>query len=208
MPDPLAPAPGTADRALQEAVANGQEGALTLFILRYQAFLKSQCRRLVGGNPEDAGELFSMVLLKICSEHPEQFRHIEHPGGWLVRIAQNKSIDLQRSRQAEARRGRELAVQEQDSDTRLSASPEQALLLGELLQQIRWAFGLLPARLRPVAELRLIDEASYEDIARVLGISQVNARKRVQEARRHLAQWLGHYLDRGQGAGNRENDHG
>lgn len=188
-----APVPCPPDRALQLAVANGEKGALTLFILRYQAFLKSQCRRLSGGNAEQAGDLFSLVLLKVCSEHPEQFRQINHPGGWLVRIAQNKSIDLQRSRQAEERRERELALAPEI--TRLHArSPEQTLLGNELVGQIQLAFDLLPARLRPAAELRLIDEASYPAIAAALGISQMNARKRVQEARRYLAQILQCYL--------------
>jgi RNA polymerase sigma factor (sigma-70 family) len=184
---------GQSDPALQHAVACGQKDALTVFVLRYQSFLKSQCRRLAGGNHEEAGDLFSLVLLKICSEHPEQFRQITHLGGWLVRIAQNKSIDMQRSRQAEERRGRELA-QTPETGGMHSRSPEQTLLGHELVGQIQLAFELLPARLRDAAELRLIDEASYETIAHTLGISQANARKRVQEARRCLAQILRCYL--------------
>ena len=187
------PSPSHPDLALLYAIAEGQKGAMTQFILRYQAFLKSQCRRLTGGNAEEASDLFSLVLLKICSERPEQFRQIHHPGGWLVRIAKNKSIDMQRSRQAEERRGRELA-QNPDTAGRHARSPEQSLLVNELVGQIQIAFDQLPARLRLAAELRLIDEVSYEIIATTLGISKVNARKRVQEARRCLAHTLQRYL--------------
>lgn len=190
------PSPAHPDMALLYAIAEGQKGALTQFILRYQAFLKSQCRRLTGGNVEEASDLFSLVLLKICSERPEQFRQIHHPGGWLVRIAQNKSIDMQRSRQAEERRGRELA-QTPDMAGMHARTPEQSLLVNELVGQIQLAFDQLPARLRLAAELRLIDEVSYEIIAATLDISKVNARKRVQEARRCLAQILQCYLGQG-----------
>ena len=76
-------------------------------------------------------------------------------------------------------------------------TPEQSLLVNELVGQIQLAFDQLPARLRLAAELRLIDEVSYEIIAATLDISKVNARKRVQEARRCLAQILQCYLGQG-----------
>ncbi|MBV8645849.1 sigma-70 family RNA polymerase sigma factor [Paludibacterium sp.] len=188
------------DLQLQQAIADGEHGAIALVVARYQGFLKYQCRRLAGGDTDEAGDLFSLVLFKLITEQPEQMRSIRHLGGWLRRVAQNKSIDLQRTRQAEARHSQQLTHLQETCGNR-PRSPEQELLIGELRQKIQYALETLPPRLLAVAELRFLHEASYEVIAQELGITQVNARKRAQEARRLLVQHLRPYVGDSDGLG-------
>lgn len=181
------------DQQLLDAFALGEKSAICLLMSRYKGFLQHQCRKFAGGNSDDAKDLFSLVLLKIYTEHPEQLRKIRHMGGWLSRVAQNKSIDLQRERIAAERRDQQLAHCG-EFGAGIPRSPEQAVLDRELVWQIQQAFQALPPRLRTTAELRFVEDADYEEISRRLGISQVNARKRVQEARRRLEQTLQAYF--------------
>jgi len=178
------------DQQLLDAFALGEKAAICRLMSRYKGFLQHQCRRLAGGNSDDAKDLFSLVLLKVYTEQPEQLRKIRHMGGWLSKVAHNKSIDLQRERIAAERRDQQLVHFGEFSGSVLPRSPEQTVLDRELAWQIQQAFHALPPRLQATAELRFVEDASYEEISRRLGISQVNARKRVQEARRRLEQTL------------------
>lgn len=162
-------------------------------ILHYQSFLRGRCRTLVRGNRDDANDLFSQVMLKVCTEPPQRLREIRHIGGWLNRIAYNQFIDDQRERQALERRDDNLGYF-YETVGHQSPSPEQEFLNDELDRHIRSAFEALPDRLWRAAHLRFYEGAPYEEIAAELNISQANARKRIQEARKILASHLRRYL--------------
>jgi RNA polymerase sigma-70 factor (ECF subfamily) len=183
----------TTDQELLEAFAQGSNIALYHLVTRYQAFLLCYCRKIVGGNMHDAKDLGSLVILKICSEQPEQIRKIRNFGGWLCRVALNLYIDQRRTRRAEERRNDNLKHICEITSAQQN-SPEENFLNEELLQQIGLAFEILPPRLRVAAELRFVEDASYDCIADRLGISLVNARKRVQEARQRMTGSLGKYV--------------
>lgn len=173
--------------------ADDRDAALAL-MMRYQGFLRGRCRILVRGNRDDANDLFSQVMLKVCSETPSRVRDIRHMGGWLNRIAQNQFIDYQRERQAQERRDENLCYLFETIGYQ-APSPEQEFLNDELDRHIRSAFDTLPARLHRAAHMRFYEGAPYEEIAAHLAISQANARKRIQEARKLLAAYLRNYLE-------------
>ncbi len=182
------------DQQLLDAFARGDHHALCILISRYQNFLHNQCRNLVRGNPDDAKDLFSLVILKFYSEQPEQLRKVRHLGGWLNRVARNKYIDILRERQADERRDQGLGYLDQVMEN-FPPSPEQIVINAELSRQLHYAFDQLPDRIRLAAKLRFEEDASYETISNLLDISQVCARKRVQDARRLLVSSLSPYLD-------------
>lgn len=163
-------------------------------IRNYQSYLKGRCRILARGNRDIAEELFSEVMLKVCTESPEKLRQIRHLGGWLNRIAHNRYIDAQREQQAKERRDDILGYLYETFGS-LTPSPEREFLNGELDRQIRLAFEALPDRLRKAAHMRFHEEAPYEEIAAGLAISQANARKRIQEARTILVACLRPYIE-------------
>ena len=177
------------DQELLDTYVEGNNAALCCLMERYQRFLLCHCHRLMGGNSHDAKDLFSLVVLKVFSEQPEHIKRVRHLGGWLSRVALNMHIDLRRERQAEERRNQSLEYLHEISGWH-PRSPEEEFLDSELVTHIDRAFKALPIRLRKTAELRFIENASYCVIAGQLGISQVNARKRVQEARQSLANAL------------------
>lgn len=176
---------------------NGRSAAniddIRTLVHNYQNFLMGCCRILTHGNRHDANDLFSRVMLKVCSEGPDQLQRIRHLGGWLSRIAYHQFIDDQRERQASARRDDGLSYLYETIG--LSAlSPEQEYLNSELNLQLRGAFSALPARLRRAAYMRFYEEAPYEEIAASLGISPANARKYIQEARKLLGARVRSYI--------------
>jgi RNA polymerase sigma-70 factor (ECF subfamily) len=181
------------DRQLLEALAFGEHNAMHRLMLRYQGFLRGRCRMLVHGNRDDANELFSQVIFKVCTERPDRLRDIRHIGGWLSQVARNQHIDSERERQAQERRNDNLGYIYETVGYQ-APSPEQDLLNRELAQHIRRAFELLPTRLALAARLRFVEDASYEEIANELAISQANARKRIQEARREMTGYLARYV--------------
>lgn len=174
--------------------ADIDERSAHALMLNYQAFLRGRCRILLRGNRDEANDLFSQVMLKVCTEQPSRLRHIQHLGGWLNRIAYNQFIDDQRERQAQERRDENLCYLYQTIEHQ-ARSPEQEFLNNELDRHIRLAFQSLPERLRRAAHLRFYEGAPYEEIAADLAISQANARKRIQEARKILAASLRIYTD-------------
>lgn len=176
---------------------NLEAGAM---IERYQQFLRRRCRLLMNGNKEDADDLFSQIVIKVLLEDPAKLRSITHPGGWLARMAQNQCTDVFRQRQSDTRRGERFAQLLSLLETP-PLSPEDLLIRSELIDRIERALAELPLPLRRVAELRFIQDHSYDSIAAELAISEANARKRVQKARKELAALLLPYLgDKGIGA--------
>lgn len=192
--DPISPGSTQQnDRQLIEALAFGEHNAMHKLMLRYQGFLRGRCRMLVHGNRDDANELFSQVIFKVYTERPDRLRDIRHIGGWLSQVARNQHIDSERERQAQERRDDNLGYLHETVGYQ-APSPEQNLLNRELAKHILRAFELLPSRLARAAQMRFVDGAPYEEIAAELAISQANARKRIQEARREMIAYLTRYI--------------
>jgi len=113
-----------------------------------------------------------------------KFRTRFKPGGnfraWARRIATNAALDHLRHAR------RETALPE---DLPCAASPDSAVR-GEARDRIRKAFYELPAKYRLVATLALVEEESYGDIARAVGISESLVKVRVFRAVRMLRKKL------------------
>jgi RNA polymerase sigma-70 factor (ECF subfamily) len=95
---------------------------------------------------------------------------------WARRIATNAALDHLRHAR------RETALPE---NLLCAASPDSAVR-GEQRESIRKAFYELPAKYRLVATLALVEEETYSDIARAVGISESLVKVRVFRAVRML----------------------
>ena len=95
---------------------------------------------------------------------------------WLRRIATNLALDHLRKRRPYVELAEDLAA-EQKPDSAVQQQTRVAL---------RKAFAELPPRLRVVAQLGLIEDESYAEIAEALGISAGVARTRMFRAVRLL----------------------
>jgi len=99
---------------------------------------------------------------------------------WLRRIARNVALDHLRRRRPYVELRDEIAA-EQKPDSAVQAQTRVAL---------RKAFAELPPRLRVVAQLGLVEDETYPEIAEALGISAGAAKTRMFRAVRLLRRKL------------------
>ncbi len=114
---------------------------------------------------------------------------------WLTRIAVNLSINYLNG---VAKREQPLytedapGVRGRGGDTsasrpeRIDANPERALASEELALDLERAVALLPLEQRTVFLLKVIEEMRYEEIAKLLGISEGTVMSRLSRARGRL----------------------
>jgi RNA polymerase sigma-70 factor (ECF subfamily) len=112
---------------------------------------------------------------------------------WLLHLAYTKCMDIYRKRKLTRRLVQEAAASSDSIVVLDERSPESTALESELETLVRGWIRQMPPRLRSVAELYFLREMRYDEIATALAITQVNARKRLQEARALLCDVLRAY---------------
>lgn len=145
------------------------------------------CLRWLGGKREDADEAYARSAMQAFQKCPPDFHDAEHAKAWLLTVARNVCMDLHRER----RRDRRVIAEPEPAAAQLridrfpdeAHDPEVAYLSREQNRRVRAVLALLPSRLRQTAELHYLSEMRYGDIARELGISPANVRKRMQQVR-------------------------
>jgi RNA polymerase sigma-70 factor (ECF subfamily) len=143
-----------------------------------QAYFFRLCLRWTSGNTHDAEDVMGQVCVKVLEAGDEQVRAVRNPRAWITRVMHNLCIDSGRANE----RSRVLTESEIAKPTPAPA-PDLGVSRLELVDALTDAVRSLPAHLREVVILRLIEEQSYEDIHEALDISIPNARKRLQQAR-------------------------
>lgn len=103
-------------------------------------------------------------------------------GAWIRRVATNVALD-------HLRRRRPLPV-ELRREARAATTTDEGVLDRERRDAIAGAFAALPASLRAVATLALIEEQPHAEIAEALGISVGAVKHRVFRAVGMLRRWL------------------
>lgn len=161
------------------------------------------CRRWLGGSAVDAEDVLSQVMIRAIEEHGSTGA-ISNYVGWLTRIARNQCMDIHRERAFRRRMLDQLAFQAYLTGiTSFADHPETDHLRWELGERIHLAIDALPPRLREPCKRRFLEEMPYERIAVDLGLTNETVRKRIQEARDLLHQWLAREREDGRPVGAR-----
>lgn len=159
-----------------EQFATDDVDAFETLFRQYQGEVYRWIVRLVR-NPGVAEELTIETFWRIY-RHRKRFDPRRPFGAWARRIATRVAIDYLRSNNCA-----ESANPSLGSVTRLpQSSATDPLLQAEISDQIARAFCSLPARLRVVADLALIEECPYQEIADALDISVSAVKMRVGRA--------------------------
>jgi RNA polymerase sigma-70 factor (ECF subfamily) len=149
--------------------------------------------RWTGGHREDAEDALGQAALVALEKMPQELRP-EEARRWLLRLVYSKCMDIHRHR----RRSRVVwDVDDPSPGEEIEAGGpglESVLLAGELIAVAQDRIQSLPPRLRGVAELHLLRDTPYSEIADLLSLTEVNVRKRMQEARGLLREHLLAYL--------------
>ena len=157
-----------ADIALVERYLGGDMRAFDELMIRYERQIYRVCYRFVD-NREDAKDLAQEVFIK-AFEHLPTFRRESSLKTWLYRIAMNHCINHVKKNAREFVEVTETAGSVDPSIHAEMESREQRDLFRRMVKR-------LPPKQKAIIEMRIHEQLSYEEIARMSGraISTIKA---------------------------------
>lgn len=164
---------------LRDALA-GDRTAFSMLVRRHQRSLHRHLLRMVG-SADDAMELTQDSFVRAWQALPNwrpdaQFRT------WLFTIASNAALDLLRRRKTV-----EFVPLDDTFDTsHPGVGPEGQAQLTQEVRQLDAALSQLTPEHREILLLREIEDMSYEEIGRVLSLSEGTVKSRLARARTAL----------------------
>lgn len=150
------------DRTLVEAFLGGRREAFDVIVQRHQRQVYQLCFRFVH-NHEDAADLAQDVFVR-AFKGLGKFKGDASLATWLYRVGVNACLNR--------RAVRRLPTEPLEAAPRPDAASEDALaavVRGERATAVRQAIAQLPPKQRATVVLRIYQELSHEEIARVLG---------------------------------------
>jgi RNA polymerase sigma-70 factor, ECF subfamily len=172
-----------------------------LFSRHYPQVLRFFRRK--GFDPETCRDLTQDTFVSVY-RGLKDLRQEEQFESWLFAIAHNVWCSLIESRNAQKRAATLLSLEEGESDDRPSiaarladgsADPLTAALEKEKLEKLRDALQHLPQQMRRCAQLRVVHDLSYLEIAALLGISVNTVKAHLHQAQKALRTQLSSYFD-------------
>jgi RNA polymerase sigma factor (sigma-70 family) len=144
-------------------------------------------------DPELAFDLLSETFAKAL-ERRHQFRgdSPEQEQAWLFSIARTEISHYWRSGKIERAAIKRFAISMPTLNPAETERIEALAGLSALGDALATALAELPADQRRAVELRVIEELSYPELAKVLGVSEPTARARVSRGLRTLARAMPH----------------
>jgi RNA polymerase sigma-70 factor, ECF subfamily len=188
----------SADSSLIENTLKGDQGAFAELVRRYQAAVWGTVHRILGNSSENEDAVQEVFLRAFTALHKFDLKYPFGP--WILRIATNYCIDqLRRKKSRKVQLWSELTEYDQErllnnisqandlESVGMEGSEGYARIAQVLLD------GLNP-KYRAAFVLREVEERNYDEVAQLLGTSEVTARVRVSRARAELEKKFRAYL--------------
>lgn len=172
------------EKQLLERLARGNPEAFTILYRRYGRKLHAHLLRMIRSE-EIAREIFQDVFMKIW-EFREKIDVNKPFAAFLYHIAENKVYDYFRRAAREKRLAENLVVSYADFYT----DDEDEALYQERFCLINNAIDLLPPVRKQIYLFSKLEGKSYEEIARLLGISTSTVNDHIVKANRFLKKVL------------------
>src|SRR6185436_5952975 len=151
-----------ADNSIVDRYLAGDMSAFDELMIRYERQVYRVCYRFVD-NRDDAKDLAQEVFIK-AFEHLTNFRRESSLKTWLYRIAMNHCINHVKKHSQEF-----VEVTEAVGSVRSSAQSQ--LEDSEQREHFRRLVKQLPPKQKAILELRINEQLSYEEIAKISGRS-------------------------------------
>jgi RNA polymerase sigma-70 factor (ECF subfamily) len=183
------PDAASADWALVQQCATGDEDACTRLVTDHQRMVYQLALHLLG-DPQEALDVSQEVFLRVFRTL-SQFRGQSTLRTWIYRIVVNQASNRQRWWRRR-RRALQVALDEHTAahgelaELRPSAQPDSVLQQHEAARRVWGALDGLPFDQRAVVVLREIDGLTYEEIAVSLGVAVGTVKSRLARARESL----------------------
>lgn len=158
--------------------------------LQHSDYLKKRSYHFLNHQRDEAEDAMSTTMLKAQNNFIKSSGSINNIRAWLTTILHNACMDGHRNikRSKEVFIGSELLDFENlaSQEVGRAQTPEELVDIQESLEVLYCRILELPAALREPLLLRAIEHLSYSEIAQQLELTEVNVRKRVQQARGRL----------------------
>ncbi|MDP9989372.1 RNA polymerase sigma-70 factor (ECF subfamily) [Arthrobacter oryzae] len=167
------------DALLAERAADGDIDAFEALARRHSPAMRAQARRLTM-SASDADDAVQDALLRAWSGIAD-LREPAAVRGWMMRITANSALALIRRRGPSTANEDELALHPDPGP-----GPEAASISGSALTHLGQALSKLPEPQRQCWVMREMGGLPYEEIAKLLDISETSVRGRITRARATL----------------------
>jgi RNA polymerase sigma-70 factor, ECF subfamily len=190
MPAPVEVAPVTeavtsadADRAAVAAALRGDQAAFADLVSRYQSAVYNMAYRMLG-DPTEAEDAAQEVFVRAWNQL-HTFQMDKRFSTWLLSIASHYAIDLLRRRKPTAPLDDVALFVESDDP-----APEELAEQGEQRDVVKRLLNSLPEKYRSVTVLRYYNDLSYDEIAKMTGLTESAVKTQLHRARKMLAELL------------------
>ena len=160
--------------------------------------------RRKGFDREDCRDLTQETFISVY-KGLRDLRHEEQFESWLFAIAHNVWCSLIESRSAQKRSVKLLSLEgEGESGDRppvaariadKGADPLTVVLENEKMEKLREALQCLPQQMRRCAQLRVVHDLSYVEIAQLMGLSVNTVKAHLHQAQKALRAQLSFYFE-------------
>ena len=150
-----------------------------VFFQRYEREIYAYLWRLTGDR-QAASDICQETFLRAWQRF-DTIRAYEQPVAWLLRVGTNLALNDRRARTVRALRQTRL----DESDEPAASDPTWRVAEGELVHRTLLA---LPPRMRAALVLREVQGLSFEEVARVLGVTHAAAKMTLGRAREQFRQ--------------------
>jgi RNA polymerase sigma-70 factor, ECF subfamily len=171
------------DRVSVQAALRGDQAAFADLVTRYQSAVYNMAYRMLGDATE-AEDAAQEVFVRAWNQL-HTFQLDRRFSTWLLSIASHYCIDLLRRRRPTAPLD-DVALYVESGEP----EPDEVALEGEKREMVQRLLKTLPDKYRSVTVLRYYNDLSYDEIARITGLTESAVKTQLHRARRMLAEQL------------------
>lgn len=182
-PQPSALSSADQDRTAVQAALRGDQAAFADLVTRYQTAVYNMAYRMLGDATE-AEDAAQEVFVRAWNQL-HTFQQERRFSTWLLSIASHHCIDVLRRRKPTAPLD-DVALYVESEE----AAPDEIALQGEQREIVKKLLNTLPEKYRSVTVLRYYNDLSYDEIARITGLTESAVKTQLHRARRMLAERL------------------
>lgn len=171
------------DRLAVQAALRGDQLAFGDLVSRYQSAVYNMAYRMLG-DPTEAEDAAQEVFVRAWKQLGS-FQLDRRFSTWLLSIASHHCIDLLRRRRPSAPLD-DAALYVPSNEP----APVETVIQGEQSDMVKDLLNSLPDKYRSVTVLRYYNDLSYDEIARMTGLTESAVKTQLHRARKMLADKL------------------
>jgi len=179
------------ERMLITKAKQGNVEAFETLVRKYQQSIYYLCRRMTGSH-QSADDLSQETFIKAYLAL-DRFKDGMNFFTWIRKIAVNNSLNFLKTSKREEPLG-ENAENIPGHSSIGQELPHEMLRQNRMEQTFKQALKALPAEQKIVFILRVFENQSYKDIAKILNLSQGTVMSRLSRAREKLKSSMAEYL--------------